>query len=427
MEDLPSDFRDWAHLPPLIVELISEKVKSITDYVRFRAVCSPWRSASFPKPRHHLPPQLPWLILPYSPEQNPNGDDGTRLFYDLWESKVRKFHLPETIGMMCCASESGWLLFVATGGTELFLLNPITRARIQLPSFTSPVKRLYDFFMIPHEMMREVWDIFPSHDSSYYLNPIRGNFAISRVTFSTDLADPDCLITVSIPKFWGIFCCRIEDPYWLEVHGRHDSSVIADTTYYNGRFYTLRKGTVDVTDPNILGHNKECLCFFEEELWPLNKFLVQGKSGVYVVFVLVRKIEEEEVEGSGQKDEDDPGKGDTKESTEKITRLKFELYQFGEQSCRLRRIADTSNTALFFGENNDCLAVCTDDWDSLDGGSVYKCAPLSARGGHGSGSHYSIHLGKINDGQFQAVLCDIAKVPAISPHAPAIWFQPNFV
>ncbi|KAJ4786312.1 F-box protein (DUF295) [Rhynchospora pubera] len=346
------------------MHLVSEKVKSITDYVLFRAVCSPWRSASFPKPRHHFPPQLPWLMLPYSPEQNPEDDDGTCLFYDLWESKMRKLHLPETIGMMCCASDHGWLLLVATGGTEIFLLNPITRARIQLPPFTTPVKHLYDFFMIPHDILREVWDIFPIYDARCYLEPVEGNFAISQVTFSTDLANPDCLITLSIPRCWGIFCCRIGDPFWLEVHGRHNSSVFADTTYYNGRFYTLRDGTVDVTDPSILGHNKVVLCFYEEELWPLNKILVQGIYGVYMA--VLRNIEEE-VEVKGQKDEDDTGKCDTKEDAKKIARQQFELYEFGEQSYRLRRITDTSNTTIFFGDNNHCLAVCTDDWDSLDG------------------------------------------------------------
>ncbi|KAJ3688009.1 hypothetical protein LUZ61_017173 [Rhynchospora tenuis] len=420
MEGLPSDFRDWAHLPPLIVELISEKVKSITDYVRFRAVCSPWRSASFPKPRHHLPPQLPWLMLPY--EQNPDDDDGTHLFYDLWESKMRKLQLTETIGMMCCASERGWLLFVATGGTELFLLNPITRARIQLPPFTIPVKRLHYLLMIPPEIIHEAWDVFPSHDVRHYFDPVGGNFAISRVSFSTDLADPDCLITVFIPRYQGIFFCRVGDPWWIEVHDRnYSSSEFADLTHYNGQFYILHKKIMVVIDPNKANCNTGILCFFEQEIWPISKFLVQGKSGVYVVFVHNIEQEDKQDEARGQKYENVPKVG-----IQKMLKQKFELYQFGEQSPRLLRITDASNTAIFFGDNNHCLAVCTDDWDCLDGGSVYKCVPPSIRDMHGSGSHYSIYFSKMNDDKLKPVPCDFAKEAPIGPQAPAVWFQPNF-
>ncbi|KAJ4777844.1 F-box family protein [Rhynchospora pubera] len=140
-----SAFSDWSHLPPDIVQLISEKFKSITDYLRFRAVCSPWRSASLPRPRH-LPPQLPWLMLTHKPYKKQKGQrhNGVYLFYDLERSKLREVHLPETTGMVCCASYQGWLLLLASKGREVLLLNPITRARIQLPPFTALVKRFGD-------------------------------------------------------------------------------------------------------------------------------------------------------------------------------------------------------------------------------------------------------------------------------------------
>ncbi|KAJ4772629.1 Ubiquitin-protein ligase [Rhynchospora pubera] len=336
---------------------------------------------------------------------------------------MRKLHLPETIGMMCCASERGWLLLVATGGTELFLLNPITRACIQLPPFTTPVKRLSDFFMIPPEIIREAWDIFPSYDVRDYFEPVGGNFAISRVTFSTDLTDPACLITVFIPRYQGIFCCRVGSSCWTEVHDRHySSSEFADLTYYNGQFYILHKEIMLVIDPSKASCRTGIICFFEQEIWPVSKFLVQGKYGVYVVFVHNIEEEDEAEEVRGQKYENVPKVG-----TEKMLKQKFELYQFSEQSPRLlRMITNTSNTAIFFGDNNHCLSVCTDNWDSLEGGSVYRCAPPSIRDMHGSGSHYNVYSAKMDDGKFELVPSDFAKEASIGRSGPAIWFQPNF-
>ncbi|KAF3325290.1 F-box protein [Carex littledalei] len=107
------------------VSMTYPKIKSITDYVRFRAVCSPWRSASVAKPRH-LPFQPPWLMYPAYKNE-------IQLFYDLWQDKIHKIPLPETVGELCCASYRGWFMLVACDHTELFLLNPLTRARVELP------------------------------------------------------------------------------------------------------------------------------------------------------------------------------------------------------------------------------------------------------------------------------------------------------
>ncbi|KAJ3686997.1 hypothetical protein LUZ61_016161 [Rhynchospora tenuis] len=235
MEGSASEFRDWAHLLPVeIVQVISNKVKSITDYVRFRAVCSPWRSASLPKPSH-LPPQLPWLMIPFSPWDS-RTDDGIRLFFDIFESKMRKLHLPETIGLLCSASYRGWLLLVATKGAEVFLLNPLTRARVNLPSFTTPVRHIRSDSSAP------------DYDASWVFEPFSRNFAITRVTFSSDLTDPNCLIMVFVEICRGIFCCRVGDLCWTVVNILPSEATTGDAAYYNGCFYLLSKGVMYITE-----------------------------------------------------------------------------------------------------------------------------------------------------------------------------------
>ncbi|MCH91335.1 F-box protein, partial [Trifolium medium] len=53
---------DWSELPKDILNLISERIEDEIDLIRFRSVCSSWRSSSIPN--HHinaLPFKLPLL------------------------------------------------------------------------------------------------------------------------------------------------------------------------------------------------------------------------------------------------------------------------------------------------------------------------------------------------------------------------------
>ncbi|KAJ3688672.1 hypothetical protein LUZ61_017836 [Rhynchospora tenuis] len=429
MEVSPCEFRDWAHLLPTeIVQAISNKVKSITDYVRFRAVCSPWRSASLPKPAH-LPPQLPWLMIPYKPwESHSNKDDGIRLFYDLFESKMRKLHLPETIGLMCCASYRGWLLLVATTkGAEVFLLNPLTRARVDLPSFTTPVRRLRGDSSAP------------GYDARWVFNY---NFVITRVTFSSDLTDPNCLIMVFVERCWGVFCCRVGDPRWTMVNIRPTNAPTGDAAYYNGCFYLLSKGVMHITEfdkPEI-----PITCFLEDNLRDSNLFLLEGKSGLHVVAIHDTEVGDEEEPGL----DDEHHADNTTEGTEKGIKQTFELHQIYHDTNKkyagqpppeilrlhsdLKKITDTSNSTIFCGEKHHFVAVCSDDWDSLNGDCMYiahKNEPSPGKDHDGKYCHnyYSISFVKIDGTKYQTVAFEIAGEPPIWPPAPAMWFQPSYV
>ncbi|KAJ1695834.1 hypothetical protein LUZ63_012532 [Rhynchospora breviuscula] len=356
------EFRDWAYLPPEIVEFISVKVKYIVDYVRFRAVCSTWRSTSCPKPRH-LPPQLPWLMLPYVAD---TCTDGTRKFYDVWESKMREIPIPLTWSMTCCASYRGWLLLVLYKGRKVSLLNPLTRSEIELP----PFKAWFD---------------------PYYIG-----FGKSKMTFSADLNHPNCLITVFLEKYWVIFC-RIGDQSWE----RYLSAELEDATCYNGRLYLLYEGEMMIIESNKREERsvlaRELTIVLEPELTAVKKRFVEGKSGVYIVGVHPER--------------------------------KFVLYEFQEQQIKLRKITtDTSDsTAIFYGDNYPCLALSSDDWDSLDGGFLYmehKRVPDELKL-EAFKSDYSIYSAKMVDGNAMLMYEEDQK-PIYVEANPAMWFQPSF-
>ncbi|KAJ1699625.1 hypothetical protein LUZ63_008143 [Rhynchospora breviuscula] len=314
-------FPDWASLPQLVVHLISEKIKSIADYVRFRAVCSPWRSASLSKPRH-LPPQLPWLMNPrWFPLEG--DDDGTRLFYNHWQSKIHKLHLPETIDMKCFASYHGWLLVGTDLGRKVFLLNPLTQDRIHLPPFNTPVKHI-----------RDCWD---KPCNNFFLK--YASFSIGKMTFSTDLTDRDCLIMVLLHHWRLILCCQAGDSCWTRVNicPNHLSEFV-DATYYNGQFYLLYKKAMEIIE--LHKPNKRIVYDFEPELEVFYGSLLEGELGVYMI-----------------------GSSTLKEG--------INMFQFQEQPFKLKLMTNTNNRVLF-NSSYVWFDLCSDDWgSSLDGDSMY--------------------------------------------------------
>ncbi|KAJ4768104.1 F-box family protein [Rhynchospora pubera] len=378
-----SELPDLSHLPGLAVHLISTKVKSIVDYVRFRAVCSSWRSASPPKPCH-LPPQLPWLMI----IEEKTMKEGMGLFYDLWESKMRKIHLPEIAHMWCLASCRGWLLLAATGGQEVLLLNPLTQARIQLPPFNTEFKYLDDDTRNPfYDCLR---------------------LSVNKVTFSTDLTDPNCLIIVFHQGMRMIQICRVGEPCWTDVTGgpSYRFQKIHDATYYNGRLYLLYRKTmvnIDLNKPE-----ESIVSYYEPEIKNFRKHFLEGKSEVYVV-VAHPSIEEDEVDSAAR---------NIKYGTKETRKPKMELYQFQEQSLKLNQISDTNNTAMFCGWGDFFLAVCCDEWDLVDcvGGKY-----IDVRGSWVQ-SNCHICSTKLGSGKSE-VLCYLDAGLFIES---LIWFQPSF-
>lgn len=121
---------DWSELPPELLHTISTNLTILLDYVRFRSVCVNWR-LSAPKTPTHLPCQLPWLMLPKSRTQNTHR----RGFYSLSDNKVYFLNLPEVSNRRRrCGSSHGWLV-ILDETPAVFLLNPLTRSKVNLPPY----------------------------------------------------------------------------------------------------------------------------------------------------------------------------------------------------------------------------------------------------------------------------------------------------
>ncbi|KAJ4748099.1 F-box protein skip23 [Rhynchospora pubera] len=240
---------DWSNLPKDILETVSKKIASVSDYLRCRAVCIPWRSALSPSPRH-LPIQPPWLLLPYNPNvKQGNDDDSNRFFYDFSTSRIRRINLPETCGKQFCGSSQGWLALES--GPQISLLNPITRVEMQLPSLEMPPVIWGVSGVESEERMSSLQsqlDIWSSRLHRGLTDPI-----IQRFILTSKPTDPDCVVMALFKTNWGLAFCRIGDESWTVFEAPARDGIgngLIDATYHNGLFYCFSFDEVKVYNLN---------------------------------------------------------------------------------------------------------------------------------------------------------------------------------
>ncbi|XP_059310841.1 uncharacterized protein LOC132062250 [Lycium ferocissimum] len=132
------DSRDWAGLPDLVLDLIFRKLPSISDCLRFRALCKSWFSfvsnnyyALEKRLNSSSVEELPLLMICTSREKE---FDNTSLYSSASKSKiVFDFTLPFPNTWRCCGSSHGWLAFQHESDLLIQLFNPFSRETINLP------------------------------------------------------------------------------------------------------------------------------------------------------------------------------------------------------------------------------------------------------------------------------------------------------
>ncbi|KAJ4804176.1 F-box domain-containing protein [Rhynchospora pubera] len=129
--------RDWSSLVPELLNLIARYLTEISDFVRFRAVCTAWR---FSTPITDLPPQFPWILETCRFLYEPHI-----LLYSIISSKTYTIHPPNVLGKMFLGSSQGYMLtdlcdcttnqvFSGQHTCQLSLLNLLNNHEITLPA-----------------------------------------------------------------------------------------------------------------------------------------------------------------------------------------------------------------------------------------------------------------------------------------------------
>ncbi|KAF6176285.1 hypothetical protein GIB67_023576 [Kingdonia uniflora] len=223
---------DWSELPLDLLELIGKNLDVYADYVRFRAVCVKWRSGLSPKP-YSSAPQFPWLMEPI------------QCFYDLLENKVQRLPLIDTHGHRCVGSSMGWLVFMEMSTPMIYMLNPFTRVRIQLPPVTTfPNVIDFDVNKVGKEYLVEC--AYGGNPSLRSLKEMCYTL-IKKVVLSASPSsvDGEYIAVAVLNGDFDLAFCRKGDDVWTLI--RESKVYSEDVTFYKNELYAVnRKGRVAV-------------------------------------------------------------------------------------------------------------------------------------------------------------------------------------
>lgn len=233
---------DWAQLPAELLESISKNIKIYADYLRFQAVCRNWRSAA-PKPPLHLPPQLPWLVLPPS-----RSHPSYRAFFNLSTDKLHFLSLPEysaNPSKRHRGSSEGWLLILDLS-PSIFLLNPLSGVKLHLPPLsTFPQVRSFNYSQIGKEyVIQSRFGYFTQN-----LRHMRDRFIKKIALSSNPSKDPNFVTLAILADTDGLAYCRSGGDSWIGIENAFSFS--EDVIHFQGLFYAVNiKGEIAICDVN---------------------------------------------------------------------------------------------------------------------------------------------------------------------------------
>ncbi|KAL1211346.1 putative F-box protein [Cardamine amara subsp. amara] len=131
---------NWSELCPDLLGCVFKRL-SFMAFNRAISVCSSWHSAS----RHCVPirNQMPWLILFPSNEESNNNNNIVFFVPDDEDKVYRCRHAGVDFVQSRCLRTCGSWLLILSPFWDLYILNPLTGERIDLPD-TRKFRRQYD-------------------------------------------------------------------------------------------------------------------------------------------------------------------------------------------------------------------------------------------------------------------------------------------
>ncbi|XVE67220.1 hypothetical protein DITRI_Ditri08aG0142600 [Diplodiscus trichospermus] len=340
---------DWTQLPKELLELISKGLDSSFDVIRFRSVCSMWRSTVTSPKRCRLAPRFP--VIP---------DDGgivdTSFGFTLSKRTIFLLGSPETnIQTDPSDPSTSWIIKVEeeVPNNRIQLLNPLSRSRFDsLPNnFPKPLN-LLDFRVF--ELGEEYVLHYLNHLS--YLGDV-GNLYMEKVVLSCSDNNVNDFVLLTIHVSGKLAMFKSSDKKWTIIQDM--PSPYDDVILYKGNFYA-----VDNTGRTVLVG----LDFETREVgWPVfggdKKFLVESKGELLLVDMYL-SIEAEEGSCSWA------GLGFVEEYFENLAfymnerTVRFKVFKLDEVGKEWVEVKNLDNRVLFLGD--DCtfaasaedLSVC---------------------------------------------------------------------
>ncbi|CAM0952316.1 unnamed protein product [Alopecurus aequalis] len=320
----------WTSLHPDITNLIAERLlaQDVTEYMRFRFVCSHWRaSAASPRDatladrRFH---PRGWVAL-----CDGNGirpvEDAAITFFHTATSRICRLRLPGLRGHRIVGITDGLLILFDILAAVIRVVHPFTGVVVELPHLATFVRCVL------------------SKQESFRMD------SVAWMNGTVCAASPSSIsVAIWFPNMPVVICAQPGSKGWKIIHTRVQFS---NTLPFNGELYGVTRvgrqlvrvypadphaNPVVAEVPKELGHPERCLYFLVESM------------GAMFVTVLHRAA----VDGS----------------------LTCTLFRVDLPRRELTRVTSLGDRALFISRDR-CLSVSSRDLPCISGNSIYLAKP----------------------------------------------------
>ncbi|XP_059631833.1 F-box protein At2g26160-like [Cornus florida] len=231
--------------------MIVDKLDSLSDYVRFGAVCKPWQFVALENKVKFLErkcyAQVPLLMVPTK-----DNSEEFRILYNITRDKIYDFQLWVPYKKRCSGSSYGWL-FTVEENMGVTLLNPFSGSTIELPSIMYVSKFEY------HESDLEDIEVDIEYEYTPFDEPVLIEYQVHKAILSADpaLSPNDCIVTAIYSDRHQLAFIRPSDKDWTYVEDER-FNVIFDVIYYKGKVFAVDYwGGVLMIDVNSRGRASE--------------------------------------------------------------------------------------------------------------------------------------------------------------------------
>lgn len=317
---------EWSQLPGELLDLVSKHLHSEIDLLRFRSVCSTWRS-SVPRPSPS-PSRFP--ILP-----NAGISDTTWGFY---LSKRTIYYLggPGT-------DTPGWIIKLERDNPDrIHLLNPLTRS--QFKPLPDNFPKSFDFSNF------QIRDLGCEYTLQYInYRPLAssigeaGNLYMEKVALSLNEED-DGFVLLTIHVSGKLVIYKSGDTKWTVINDL--PSPYDDVIFHGGNFYAVdNTGRLVMVNMNP-GLNPNVMVVAAPVFGGDKKFLVESCGNLLLVDMYL-----------SVGPEDDLGYNEALEFYEEFDcfmserTVKFEVFKLDRCGERWVEVSNLGDTILFLGDN----------------------------------------------------------------------------
>lgn len=126
---------DWSTVPVDLLHQLVGRLNYVDDFIRFSAVCKPWRSVALEKKQQQGSSIsfAPWLMLTNDDHAiTDDNDDALQSFFSPYQERFFGLRLPHAQKRRCWGSSYGWLVTIGFD-LNIHLLHPLTGTQLPLP------------------------------------------------------------------------------------------------------------------------------------------------------------------------------------------------------------------------------------------------------------------------------------------------------